>query len=201
MGQPSRKSRTHICISLGFRVAGWTVGRKGGSTRANADAHTVQGNPVREWGIGSESFRVGHYVPVPIKKQKSKSKLVQTSIQNHKPCLLLPAVLHERNSNFFAVKYNPRSKSFSTSLSSPCFKVWAISVSESALPHFLSKHLVLHLLVPSAPSYASVLMSCQRLRDRLVLSSLASFVASKNSQLTEKRLVSFGHCLLTRVLY
>ena len=149
-------------------------------------------------GIGSESFRVGHYVPVPIKKQKSKSKLVQTSIQNHKPCLLLPAVLHERNSNFFAVKYNPRSKSFSTSLSSPCFKVWAISVSESALPHFLSKHLVLHLLVPSAPSYASVLMSCQRLRDRLVLSRLASFVASKNSQLTEKR---WSHCRLTRVLY
>ena len=198
MGQPSKQSRTHICISLGFRVAGWTVGRKGGSTRANADAHTVQGNPVREWGIGSESFRVGHYVPVPIKKQKSKSKLVQTSIQNHKPCLLLPAVLHERNSNFFAVKYNPRSKSFSTSLSSPCFKVWAISVSESALPHFLSKHLVLHLLVPSTPSYASVLMSCQRLRDRLVLSSLASFVASKNSQLTEKH---WSHCRLTRVLY
>ena len=180
MGQPSKQSRTHICISLGFRAAGWTVGRKGGSTRANADAHTLQGNPVREWGIGSESFRVGHYVPVPIKKQKSKSKLVQTSIQNHKPCLLLPAVLHERNSNFFAVKYNPRSKSFSTSLSSPCFKVWAISVSESALPHFLSKHLVLHLLVPFAHSYASVLMSCQRLRDCPALSSLASFIASKN---------------------
>ena len=80
MGQPSRKSRTHICISLGFRVAGWTVGRKGGSTRANADAHTLQGNPVREWGIGSESFRVGHYVPVPIKKQKLLRQLVRLQI-------------------------------------------------------------------------------------------------------------------------